>query len=75
MYLGAARLLGLEPGQVMMVAAHGGDLQAAAALGLRTAFVRRPYERGPDGAPEPEPEGQLDYRVNSFLELADALRA
>ena len=45
-YEGAARLLGLAPGQVMMVAAHKDDLDAAASTGLRTAFVARPMERG-----------------------------
>lgn len=38
-YLGAANLLGLKPAEVMMVAAHTGDLVAARACGLRTAFV------------------------------------
>jgi len=40
-------LLRLRPDQVMMVAAHAGDLHAAAAEGLRTAFVPRPLEHGP----------------------------
>src|SRR3984893_3850384 len=46
-YLGAARLLGLEPGQVMMVAAHNNDLEAAKRYGLKTPFVARPAEYGP----------------------------
>jgi 2-haloacid dehalogenase len=48
-YLGGAELLQLAPAQVMMVAAHVYDLQAAKANGLRTAFVARPDEwgRGP----------------------------
>jgi 2-haloacid dehalogenase len=46
-YLGAAKLLGLAPGQVMMAAAHNHDLHAARALGLRTAFWPRPTEYGP----------------------------
>ncbi len=41
-YLAAARLLNLEPGQVMLVAAHNGDLAAAAECGLATGFVARP---------------------------------
>jgi 2-haloacid dehalogenase len=39
-----------------MVAAHGGDLRAAAALGLRPLFVRRPHEWGPAGGDEPPAE-------------------
>jgi 2-haloacid dehalogenase len=45
-YHAGVRLLGLEPGQVMMVAAHPWDLQAAHNAGLLTAYVPRPGERG-----------------------------
>ena len=34
----------LEPEQAMMVAAHPGDLQAAMAAGLRSAYVHRDGE-------------------------------
>src|SRR5262249_37080032 len=37
-YRTAIALLGLSPGQVMMVAAHNYDLRAARAEGMRTAF-------------------------------------
>lgn len=43
-YLGAAELVGVEPGQVAMVAAHLNDLDAAKKLGLRTIYVRRQQE-------------------------------
>ena len=43
-YLASAELLNLAPSQVMLVAAHNGDLAAAAGCGLRTAFVARPAE-------------------------------
>ena len=46
-YEASVGALGLEPGEVMMVAAHNSDLHAAAACGLRTAFVARPREHGP----------------------------
>jgi 2-haloacid dehalogenase len=46
-YLGAATLLGLHPHEVMMAAAHNGDLAAAHACGLQTAFFARPTEYGP----------------------------
>jgi 2-haloacid dehalogenase len=49
-YLTAARLLELPPAQVMLVACHEPDLAGAAAAGLRTAYVSRPAEWGPDGA-------------------------
>ena len=46
-YQGAARLLDLPRDQVMMVAAHPGDLRAAREAGLKTAYVDRPLELGP----------------------------
>jgi 2-haloacid dehalogenase len=73
-YLGAARLLGLAPAEVMMVAAHPSDLCAAAACGLRTAYVARPLERGPGGPMEAWAEGEFDLACSSFNELATALR-
>ena len=73
-YLGAARLLDLPPQKVMMVAAHNGDLAAASALGLRTAFVRRPTEYGPAQTTDLKPSQKWDYAVDSMEALADALR-
>lgn len=72
-YLRAAELLECEPGQAMMVAAHPDDLAAAARVGLRPAFVRRPAEWGPGGGPEP-PDGLPGLIiVDSLTELADVL--
>ena len=50
-YSRAVELLGCEPGQAAMVAAHGDDLVAAAQLGLRPIFVCRPQEWGAEGGP------------------------
>jgi 2-haloacid dehalogenase len=72
-YLGAAGALGLEPGQVMMVAAHKGDLRAAQAAGLRAAFVERPLEKGPGGGADLLPDPQADVQATDFLDLADKL--
>jgi 2-haloacid dehalogenase len=52
-YLRGARLLGCQPAEVGMVAAHAGDLAAAAAVGLRPLLVRRPDEWGTGVAEEP----------------------
>jgi 2-haloacid dehalogenase len=46
-YLRPAALLGLQPGEVMLAAAHESDLAAARAAGLATAFIARPLEYGP----------------------------
>ncbi|CAD5373237.1 Haloacid dehalogenase [Rubrivivax sp. A210] len=72
-YLGAARLLDLHPQQLLMVAAHPGDLRAAAACGLRTAYVARPLEHGPGGAMEAWREGEFDFVADSLVALADQL--
>lgn len=73
-YLASVEALGLEPGEVMMVAAHGGDLAAAAALGLRTAFVPRPAEHGPGGTAD-LPEQPVDLVADDLLHLARSLGA
>lgn len=73
-YLGAAELLQLDPSQVMMVAAHVSDLRAARDLGLRTAFVARPLEWGPQRrAEQPEP-GEFDLIARDFVHLAEQLQ-
>jgi 2-haloacid dehalogenase len=74
-YDGAARLLGLPPHRVLMVAAHVGDLAAARARGLRTAYVHRPREHGPAAAPPPETDPEADVSVSSLTELAARLGA
>jgi len=74
-YLGATRLLGLAPEQVALVAAHPSDLRAAAACGLRTAYVQRPLERGPGGGIEGSVDGEFDLVADSFEALADELGA
>jgi 2-haloacid dehalogenase len=72
-YLGAARLLGLPPERVMMVAAHNADLAAAQALGLKTAFVPRPGEYGPGQTTDLKASGSWDVISDSFEALAEAL--
>jgi 2-haloacid dehalogenase len=72
-YLANAALLNLEPHQVMLVAAHNGDLAAAAAAGLRTAFVARPAEHGSHRRRDLEAERAWDVVAASFAGLADAL--
>ena len=69
-YLTGVELLGLQPGEAMMVAAHPGDLQAAAALGLKTALVPRPLERGRAARQEPIPTGSFDVVAADFRDLA-----
>ena len=70
----APNLLGVEPGAVIMVAAHEGDLVAAAKSGLRTAYIARPLEFGPGRKPHDDPAG-VDLVVRDFTQLADRLGA
>ena len=72
-YLRSVEALGLKPAQVMMVAAHGSDLDAARACGLRTAFVARPAEYGRGGAVDVKPAGAADVEAENFLDLAGRL--
>ena len=73
-YLRSAEAAGLAPGEVMMVAAHASDLEAAAACGLRTAFIPRPDEYGP-GRTADEPPAGVDVVAGSLVELASVLEA
>ena len=72
-YLGAARLLGLEPPEVMMVAAHNADLKAAQQNGLKTAFVARPTEYGPLQKRDFEATGEWNIVARDFGGIADRL--
>lgn len=72
-YLGAARLLSLEPHEVLMVAAHNGDLKAARSHGLMTAFVARPTEYGPHQKRDFKADEDWTFVVDSFNQLADRL--
>ncbi|HET6963737.1 MAG TPA: haloacid dehalogenase type II [Acidimicrobiales bacterium] len=73
-YEGAAALLDLPPGRVMLVAAHPSDLRAARACGLATAYVPRPLEWGP-GGPVEEAGTEFDLTAPDFVALAEALGA
>ena len=74
-YQSAADILDLKPGDVMMVAAHLGDLRAAKQVGLRTAFVVRPKEYGPAGKPDLNADGVADLSATDFNDLARQLGA
>lgn len=71
-YLAAVEAFDLRPDQVLMVAAHCSDLEAADLCGLRTAFVARPEEHGP-GRGEARATRHVDFEVGGIGELADRL--
>ncbi len=67
-YRAAARLMDVEPAEVMMVAAHSFDIMGARACGYRGAYVNRyklPYEDTDKYTP--------DLMVEDFSRLADVL--
>jgi 2-haloacid dehalogenase len=74
-YLGCADLLGVAPDELMLVAAHPSDLKAARAAGLRTAFVARPLEHGPEGDVAGVEPDEFDVTATDFVDLADRLGA
>ena len=71
-YLASAAAFDCAPAETMMVAAHSSDLAAAAAAGLRTAFIARPDEHGP-GRGESRASVPVDFSAESLLALADRL--
>jgi 2-haloacid dehalogenase len=72
-YSSAAEAFGLSPGECMMCAAHSSDLKAAAAVGLRTAFIARAQEH--PGFSESSPTIPVDICAESILDLAAQLAA
>ncbi|WP_426007302.1 haloacid dehalogenase type II [Paenarthrobacter sp. NyZ202] len=73
-YLGAARLLRLEPGEIMLAAAHNYDLKAAREAGFATGFILRATEHGPDQTTDLEAAADWDISVSSIIELAEELK-
>jgi 2-haloacid dehalogenase len=77
-YLAAVAAFDCQPHETLMVAAHSSDLAAAAACGLRTAFVARPDEYGPGRGelrPATSVDLSVDLSVDSLEALASELRA
>jgi 2-haloacid dehalogenase len=76
-YLSAPYFLGLKPEEVMMCAAHAGDLQAARRNGLRTGFISRPNEfgTGSAGVPDNVKPGDFDIVSVSAVDLAKQMGA
>ena len=72
-YLRSIALLDLAPAECLMVAAHNDDLVAAAACGLRTAFVARPTEHGLGQQKDLRPDHAFDLSADSLVDLARQL--
>ena len=61
----------LEPSEILKVACHNFDLNAARACGFKTAFVRRPSEWGTEDPPDPVPHADCNIVVDGFAALAE----
>ena len=72
-YLASAELLNLEPAQVMLVAAHNGDLAAAASCGLAPPSSPARKEYGPHQKRDFKAEREWDVVADSFVTLAKAM--
>jgi len=77
MYLSAPFYLDLKPDEVMMCAAHSGDLKAARSYGLRTGFIYRPSEFGGSSVdvPDKAKPGDFDVVSESIIDLAQQMGA
>ena len=74
-YMTAAKWLQLDPSEILMVACHNFDLNAALGCGYKTAFVKRPNEWGPGGPPDPVPNPAHTMVLEDFPELVTRLGA
>ena len=74
-YQQASKWLAVPPSNILMVACHNFDLNAARACGFKTAFIRRPREWGHEPPPEPIPHPDCDLVFDGFEELAKAVRS
>jgi 2-haloacid dehalogenase len=72
-YLGVARILDLQPNQVMLAAAHNNDLAAARRTGLLTAFFPRPTEYGPHQKKDTHADQDWDIVATNIQDLATQL--
>lgn len=72
-YLGVADVFDVRPEQVVLVAAHQDDLAAAAACGLQTAYIERPFEFGAAHPKDVSRHASNGWHARDLLHLADQL--
>ncbi|MES2107047.1 MAG: haloacid dehalogenase type II [Pseudomonadota bacterium] len=72
-YLGVSQVFDVKPEQVMLVAAHQSDLDAASACGLKTAYIERPLEHGSRQPKDVSADPRNTFHARSLIELADLL--
>ncbi|EJN05470.1 haloacid dehalogenase type II [Phyllobacterium sp. YR531] len=72
-YLRTADILAMRPEEICLVAAHNDDLAAARKCGLRTAFVLRPTDHGPNQKTDLCPTQEWDVIADTIDDLAAKL--
>lgn len=72
-YLGVAKIFDVTPDQVMLVAAHQDDLDAARSLGLQTAYIEREAEFGAAHLKDISSHASNTWHAKDMLQLADLL--
>lgn len=72
-YLGVAKVFDVAPEQVMLVAAHQTDLDAARRCGLQTAYIERPLEYGASQGKDISAHPENNYHARDIMQLADLL--
>jgi 2-haloacid dehalogenase len=72
-YTGTVEILGLNPADACMVAAHNGDLTAARLCGPTTAFIIRPTEHGPAQTSDLHAEQAWDFAATDLNDLVTQL--
>jgi len=72
-YRNAVELLGIEPHELMLGAAHNDDLEAARTEGLRTGYINRPYEYGVDQVKDFDADSDWDIIADSVEDMANKL--
>ena len=73
-YQKGVSLLGLQPNEAMMVAAHEGDLTAAQAAGLHTAYIKVPEKDVIDDAFGQPDKTNFDVEAADFDDLCQKLQ-
>lgn len=72
-YYGVAKIFDVAPDEVMLVAAHQDDLDAASGCGLKTAYIERPYEFGLGHIKDVSSLPKNSFHATNIVALAELL--
>ncbi|MDP3704917.1 MAG: haloacid dehalogenase type II [Legionellaceae bacterium] len=72
-YQNAAKILNLNPSEILLVASHKYDLEAARRCGYKTAYIFRPLEYGSQNETNVTNDDEFDFVTTSIEELAEIL--